>query len=641
MIDDEDTGNTLINNNDNNHSSNNNTTSKKKKTQTTVFSGVRLYTFVIAVHNLLLKLRNVRKNFNKLLQEYCDDKFIHELSLNNLKLDSITNVDEDEEESNNNDENNNNFDENNDEYTSTTNNNNLETDNNQITMSNILIQIINHLFFKLEDNKQIILFQRELIKYFVSSFHIFITIHDFDNTTNIKNKNTKRNVLNKGTILQEYIKSNDAFAANLSRCEISDMDALKLIYDKQLYVETFTNSIIHKLNLDIIKYEKSIISDMKFTCRNNYMIIPMSPNFKRTSLIITNFLLYLHDNTSISLPTQNIENQITPKMLNELNLKNGEYLWLDVMISTGKIKIIDLIDINKDNLVSAPSNYFDRINLISQVLPKVNLATANIMKSTIITDDENYQQTNEDVSNVQQQQHEPETQMQDSTAMTEMSLQSNNINNINEIEDKFENYDGSYIQKPINSLTGQPTYTYIKPNSTVAIIGMINKQALAAFKKDDSTLVYKLTVHNSQNINILLGTSKVQHSYELNEQQQPTIKSYTKDGQIVTYNIEGLDDLNDVQLFEFLVRSELKDTSKLGMLTDAEITNISEFKVHQTTPKDVLPPTLVKSVTQVINNADSVKALISIISASPHAPQLLELLKNQAHQLNEVNLGFS
>nr|AJZ73127.1 hypothetical protein [Venturia canescens] len=237
---------------------------------------------------------------------------------------------------------------------------------NQQDRRTVFLTVISCLLPALEDAGIGLGFQREYLKYFLATHRRFVTPNDFSNTNALKkpNRKQKQTHLPNGAILLEYVKQPDLFASNLSRCDQSDVEALKFIVEKRIEISrAIFHSWFRKRFADA-KY----VNDETDEKREGYICIPVT-NLKRTAVLITNTVMLMHDGTQFSLPHASFERDITARMIATAGLLRGEYMILDVLISN-KIKVIDLMESTKSDCV-IPQEYVARMKLVQDMFKNI------------------------------------------------------------------------------------------------------------------------------------------------------------------------------------------------------------------------------------------------------------------------------
>lgn len=293
----------------------------------------------------------------------------------------------------------------------------------------IFQHIVMGLFAAFEQKNASFIFSKEMLKYFLATYSLFIKPMDFADTNKI-NKNDRRSKsagqLMNGAILLEYGKSLDSFITNMSRSEPSDVEALKFILNHKIILPRKMYQLHTTLQIEQPQYNVDTI----FHTRDDYATILIS-NFKRCLMLVTKNTVMMVDNNLCVIPTANIERDFNISLMSKNKLSSTDYVFLDVLLSS-KTKVIDIVKYKHGDKTKLPEAYAARMKLIADLF--------------------------EDIKTVN-------------------SLQPITSNEY------------SYIHKP--KMGYGPAYIYHRSNLTAAVIGTSDKHAVLAFEDKNKTLVIK------------------------------------------------------------------------------------------------------------------------------------------------------
>lgn len=292
--------------------------------------------------------------------------------------------------------------------------------------------ILNKLYSHLESQNMQFQFPKEMLKFFLATYTLFITPTDFANTnTVVKTERKAKNSspLSNGLILQEYVKGFDVFVSNMSRSEHNDIKALKSIVENKLSIPYHIYDLVNKIKFTPPNY----IVDAKMEIRPDHTHV-MIANSKQLCVLITLEVVLYFDGNQFTIPQANIEREFNMNIKRSSQLKCDDYILLEVLAAS-KIKVLDVLKFKVGNDSELPSKYSDRLKLIQKILPNITIAPISHPHQVCGTD-------------------------------------------------------ASYIQKPSDGFG--PTYVYHKSNLIAAAIGIMDKAVVLAFAEDDSTLVVKL-----------------------------------------------------------------------------------------------------------------------------------------------------
>lgn len=371
--------------------------------------------------------------------------------------------------------------------------------------------ILNMVFEYLEKQGMQFLFPKEMLRFFLATYTHFITPKDFINTTAvIKSEKRAKNSspLNNGAILQEYTKGFDAFISNMPRSNHNDIKALKFIVENKMSIPHSIYDIITKVKFEPPTY----ILDPKMEIRPDYSQIVIA-NAKHLFVLVTSDILLYYDGNQFVVPQVNIEREFTMNVKKSQKLKSGDYMLLEIISST-KMKVVDVLQYSVGKNTTLPSNYAERLTLIQRILPNITIAS-----------------------------------------ITQQQSGSNVIDN-------------SCIHKPNDGFG--PAYIYHKSNLIAAAIGVVDKTVVLAFLDDEHTLVVKSKASINGAVTCCLSVMGYK-TRDYSTLTDPTIKM---DGS--EYKIIG--DLNGVKLFDHAIAIELKDGNRLGGLSSNVVSKASEYK---------------------------------------------------------------
>lgn len=455
------------------------------------------------------------------------------------------------------------------------------------TKRSVCIRVVSLLFIALERVNANLQFSREHFKYFLATYKRSVTVSNFVDTNRIKTganggatakklKSTAR--LQNGAILLEYAKSPYMFASNLSRCEPTDVEALRLIVENDISVSpTIYLSIpcrLHDVHYNVDKID---------TQRPDHVRIPIM-NFKRATLLVSEFIVLLYDGAQFVLPTPNIERDITAVMISSAGLKRKENVVLDVLLSS-KLRVIDIIGTNKEDFY-IPEDYAKRLKTIAETFQGIKTVTLD------------------------------------------------------------ENFDGgSYLQKS-KFRHDAPVYIHYKPNHTLAAVGMRNNTVFLAYQDDNGDLAYRLNTVNSGPASLALCVATLQASQSgastKTVEATPTITledDESNDKKQV--RVLGLENETDVQLFSSVIRIELKDGNALGSLSANPVTNLREYKPPASS-KDANGATVpsIDNLTAIFNDPNNYGNVLKALTKSTQFDAYIKGMHSDVVSLGSVELGY-
>lgn len=277
-------------------------------------------------------------------------------------------------------------------------------------------------------------FPKEMLKYFLATYQLFIKPVDFVSTNIVSKPERKKNTstLVNGAILYEYTKGFDHFISNMTRCNQNDIMALKIIVANQLAIPHQIYDILNNFNFKPSNY----VIDQIAEYREGYIQI-VTANSKQLYVLITNDIILYYDGNQFAIPQSNIERDFSSNIKNmPKSSKKSNYMLLEV-ISTTKMKVIDLLMYCIDDKTDLPTLYKDRLDLVRKTLPNINIVTYSTIQQNVTAGDY------------------------------------------------------SYIQKPSNGFG--PSYMYHKSALIAAAIGIVDKSVVLAFldNNNNNDLVIK------------------------------------------------------------------------------------------------------------------------------------------------------
>lgn len=305
-------------------------------------------------------------------------------------------------------------------------------DHNSLKMSErkvIFQHIIMGLFAAFEQKNASFIFSKEMLKYFLATYSLFIKPMDFADTNKISKSDRRSKTtgqLVNGAILLEYGKSLDSFITNMSRSEPSDVEALKFILNHKIILPRKMYQLHTTLKIEQPNY----IVDKIFTTRNDHSTIMIS-NFKRCLMLIAKNTVMMVDNNLCVIPTANIERDFNISLMSKNKLSSTDYVFLDVLLSS-KTKVIDIVKYKRGNATTLPESYTERLKLITELFQDIKIVS---------------------------------------------------------ISQPVSNNEFSYIHKP--NIGYGPSYIYHRSNLTAAVVGTSDKHAVLAFEDKNNTLVIK------------------------------------------------------------------------------------------------------------------------------------------------------
>lgn len=422
----------------------------------------------------------------------------------------------------------------------------------------VLSMIITSLFKVMELHQVMFLFSKEHFKFFLATRKNYVDVTEFEDSNKIKNTDdmksgqtkkrslkttvtqgtTSANTLSSGAILVEYYKNCDTFNASLVRCEQDDLKALKLIMQHNLRLDPGHYNWAFSIARKFVDVEYKI--DNTSSIRENYTCIQMpSSNIKRFVVMITKFIILTYDGSNqFVLPNMNIERDFTTRTLTAL--KDDEYVFFDVLSGGSKKNIIDIInakffDDRSDEKVIKPlsENYPDRLALVMQ-----------------------------------------------------------KFTDLKPVDVKY-NSSGNCIKKPDVGFD-QPSYIYIKPPLTAAIVATHKKNAYIAFMNnaDDQLIIKeKYTISGSIASVIMVSphqTAKYQNTIASEAPSQKSPPYIYHNGKIYEVKFDSfasndiLANKDNLKYLKYVIPVELV-SNKLGRLSSNAVAHVDEYRQQNST----------------------------------------------------------
>lgn len=443
---------------------------------------------------------------------------------------------------------------------------------------------MNALFIALERVNANLHFSREHLKYFLATHQRYVTVSDFVDTNRLKNggaaakklKTTSR--LHNGAILVEYSKSPYMFASNLSRCESTDVEAIRFIVETGI---SLPSTMYRNLVWRLVDAEYTV--DKIDTYRPDHVCIPIQ-NFKRAPVLICESVILLYDGTQFVLPTPNIERDITARMIASAQLNRKEYMVLDVLLAN-KLRVIDIIATNKQNFV-VPEDYAERLQLIAETLQDIK---------TVSLDEPRF-----DGSYIQKSMSSRDAPIyihyKPNHTLAAVGMQNNTVYLA------YQNDDGDLVYR-LNTVNSGPASL---------VLGVVGLQDFNATPQS--------------------GTTTVPLS------SPPTISLINDEAINRRVQILGLENEPDVRLFTRAICVELKEGNKMGPLSGSPVTNVREYK-PPAGQKDAANLS-VENLTAFINDPNNFGNLIKAISKSTQFDAIIKSLQTDNVNLATINLGY-
>lgn len=425
----------------------------------------------------------------------------------------------------------------------------------------VLSMIITSLFKVMELHQVSFLFSKEHFKFFLATRKNYVDIEEFENSNKIKStddlkrgqtkKRTKttttttaitqggsgNNTLSSGAILMEYYKNCDTFNASLVRCDQDDLKALKLIMQHNLRLDPEHYNWAFSIARNFVDVDYKI--DTNSSIRENYTCIQMpSSNIKRFVVMITKFITLMYDGSNqFVLPSMNVERDFTTCTLNVL--KDNEYVFFDVLSGGSKKNIIDIIDAkfigDDSNEMSLSENYPDRLSLVMQT-----------------------------------------------------------FKDLKPVDIKYSS--GNCIKKP--DVGFGPSYIYIKPPLTAAIVGTHKKNAYIAFinnENDQLIIKEKYTISGSIASIIMVSphqNTKFQNAIAAKARSQTSSPYIYYNDTVYEVKFDSfasndtLANKDNLKYLKTVIPVELV-SNKLGRLSSNPIAHVDEYRQqHSSSLKD-------------------------------------------------------
>lgn len=422
----------------------------------------------------------------------------------------------------------------------------------------VLSIIITSLFKVMELHQVSFLFSKEHFKFFLATRRNYVDVDEFENSNKIKitddlksgqvkhrtsknsaiNGTINNNTLSPGAILVEYYKNCDTFNASLVRCEPTDLKALKLIIQHNLRLDPGHYNWALSIARRFHDVEYKIDNDSSI--RENYKCIQMpSSNIKRFVVMITKFITLMYDGSNqFVLPSMNVERDFTTCTLS--TLKDNEYAFFDVLSGGSKKNIIDIID----------AKFYD-----DKTKGKVEIPLS-----------ENY----------------PDR----------LALVMHKFKDLKPVDVKY-NLSGNCIKKPDVGFD-KPSYIYIKPPLTAAIVATHKKNAYIAFLNNDKDqLIIKERYTISGSISSIIMVSphqniKYQNSISAKAPPQTTPPYINHNDKVYEIKFDAfasndiLANKDNLKYLRDVVPVELVG-NKLGRLSSNVIAHVDEYRQQNAT----------------------------------------------------------
>lgn len=392
-------------------------------------------------------------------------------------------------------------------------------------------------------------FPFEAFKFFLATQASTVSVEDFSNTNKLNTKKGQKAKCNSnvtGTYLLEYSKAPNELAAFLASAPHKEQKAIQALLEHQISIRP---SIYKHLALNDFVQKCVYIKDTVYVDRSDTHVKLAVGTAKHGFILITSSIVALYDGFQFVIPTPNIEREFGPTTINGFKLKKGEYVILDVLISS-KCRIIDIVDTNCERY--REECYDDRRNILLNIFDNNNLVSGN---------------------------------------------------GVSRVVDIVENTNAeSYIQKP-KAGYALPSYEYQKP-IIVGVIGKTsnNKQALIAYIQDDGSLVYKAKIDISGPPSGVIITRILPKDKELargrildGTVETADIKMRMPDGNTVTTKIHRL-----TGVCGFLFDTTIHVDNRMNNITTNPISNVSEHKTTSS-PKESVAETLRTCLTNCSN----------------------------------------
>lgn len=454
----------------------------------------------------------------------------------------------------------------------------------------LCISVVNNLFIALERANASLHFSREYLKYFLATYQRSVTVSNFVDTNRLKNgpngggaakkqKSTSR--LQNGAILLEYAKSPYMFASNLSRCDPTDVEALRFIVETGISVSPkIYRNIVWRL--DDVQYNVDKID----TQRPDHVRVPIM-NFKRAALLIGESVILLYDGTQFVLPTSNIERDITATMIASARLKRNEHIVLDVLLSN-KLRVIDIIKTNKYNF-AIPEDYEGRLKLIADTFQGIKTVTLDE------TFDGSYLQKSKFS-------HDAPVYIYYKPNHTLAAVGMRN----NTVWLAYQDDNGNLVYR-LNTVNSGPASL---------VLGVAALQTAQSCESGSCTEV---------------------------EPQSPTPTISLADDESNSRNVRilGLENESDVHLFSRAIRVELKDGNTLGSLSANPVTNLREYK-PPTASKDANGATVasIDNLTAIFNDPNNFGNILKALTKSTQFDAFIKGMHSDVVSLGTADLGY-
>lgn len=344
-----------------------------------------------------------------------------------------------------------------------------------------------------------------------------------------------------GGILLEYVKGISSFLANVNRSDPNDLDALCFILRHRITLNSGIYSSLFRMRVQDLTYD---VDRQNRGHEAGYVRVP-AVNFKRAVLLLGHSVVMQLEGHHFVVASGTVEKDVPSS---EIPRARGDYVVFDVMLGT-RNKILDVLECRLkgcDDNSKLPDNYLDRLRWIATRFPGLKCVTVagavGGSSSTPVV---------------------PTTQL---------------------------DVDAGYVRKSIDDPRGT-VFVYTKPPMTAACVGFSNKHVHLAFREQAQQPSTSPSPLGSTTIDTEPPRLVVKTKCAINgpatfaigiASQQKRVRPDSQGRLFVScngtrYELLGAD-TETVRVFDEAIPVEFKDGSKLGGLSDYEISSVNEFK---------------------------------------------------------------
>lgn len=429
----------------------------------------------------------------------------------------------------------------------------------------IFMSIINECFCALEKANISTSFPREAFKFFLATHSSAVTPNDFI-TGNFNGVSARHEKKNDSSKTQNQLPPGGILLEYVKGLDafVSNIGrATKEDTDALRYIienDMRLSTRIYSQFIDTRFADARYETDTGNVEREGFVRIACN-NFKRAAILLTRNIVMQHDGHEFVVPSINVEKDIPVTQLSRL--KPGEYVVLDVLLCA-KNRILDLLAANMANEHEVTGDYARRLQFVTERFPELKCVTFITNEVSVLQD--------------------------------------------------AKTSDVSCVRKPVLGKPNDVSYVYTKPPLTVAIVGRYEKHVCLAFKQDNDTLVTRIKSNVSGPLVPLILLREFQRVPHNSERAEIQVNGQA-------FEITG--ELFGVRLFKNAILAELRESNKLGALSEHDVSRITDYRPPVTQKDDQG----IEYVETLLNK--NVSRLADIITRQSNGPKLLKLLNEK------------